>query len=216
MSKHRFKEAERLAVYKAIYERRDMRHFIPNKSIDSDVLSRLLKAAHAAPSVGYMQPWRFLRVTDPLLRDDLYGLVEEERINTAKALNEREDEFMKLKIEGVLDCSEIIVVALSDQREKHIFGRRTMPQMDLASASCAIQNLWLAARAEGLGMGWVSIFDPEKIKSLLEMPDDSEAIAILCLGHVKQFYPEPMLAMEKWAEKIELEQLIMENRWDKP
>ena len=212
MSKHRFNKQDREAVYRAIYERRDMRHFLPDP-VDPEVLSRLLEAAHAAPSVGYMQPWRFIRITDVVLRDEMYSLVEKERIATAKALGKREDEFMRLKVEGLLDCGELLVVALMDKREPHIFGRRTMPDMDLASVSCAIQNIWLAARAEGLGMGWVSIFDPNELADLLGMPEGSEPIAILCLGHVKAYYPEPMLATENWADKLTMDSVLMENGW---
>ena len=152
---HRFSDAEIAAVYKAIALRRDMRHFGPGQ-VPEPQLTRLLAAAHRAPSVGFMQPWRFVRITDPVLRRAIHALVEAERIRTAQALGEREDEFMRLKVEGVLDCAELLVAALMDGRARHIFGRRTLPEMDLASVACAIQNLWLAARAEGLGLGWVS------------------------------------------------------------
>ncbi len=212
MNKHSYSESERAAVYRAIFERRDMRHFLPDP-VDPDILSRLLLAAHHAPSVGFMQPWRFLRITDRSLRKKIHALVEQERIATAHALNEREDEFMKLKVEGVLDCGEILVVALMDKREPHVFGRRTLPEMDLASVSCAIQNLWLAARAEGLGVGWVSMFEPEALKHLLEMPEGSAPVAVLCLGHVDKFYDEPMLAQEKWAKRVDIDLVMAENRW---
>ncbi|WP_372810212.1 5,6-dimethylbenzimidazole synthase, partial [Litorivivens sp.] len=149
MTDNRFSEADRRAVYRAIHERRDMRHF-SGGSIEPDILSQLLSAAHAAPSVGLMQPWRFIRITDRSLRDQLYQQVQTERRATAAALGERESEFMALKVEGILDCAELLVVSLKDEREQHIFGRRTMPHMDIASTACAIQNLWLAARAEGL------------------------------------------------------------------
>ncbi len=118
----------------------------------TEILKRLLQAAHQAPSVGLMQPWRFIRITDNQLRGRIRGLVEQERQATADAMNEREAEFLRLKVEGMDKCAEVLVVALMDQREKHIFGRRTLPEMDLASVSCAIQNLWLAARAEGVGV----------------------------------------------------------------
>lgn len=208
----RFSDAERAAVYRAIAERRDMRHFRPDP-IDPVVLQRLLEAAHQAPSVGLMQPWRFLRITDPTLRLSIQGLVEEERHRTAEALNERAEAFLRLKVEGIRDCGELLVAALMDGRESHVFGRRTLPEMDLASVSCAIQNLWLAARAEGLGMGWVSIFDPVALARLLAMPDGSKPIAILCLGHVEAFYPAPMLALEGWAQPRPLEELTFANTW---
>lgn len=187
-----FDESDRAAVYRAIYERRDMRHFVRDP-VDPAVLQRLIDAAHHAPSVGFMQPWRILRVTDDALRAALHDAVERERVRTADALGERHDEFMKLKVEGMRECGELIVMALMDGREKHVFGRRTMPEMDLASVACAIQNMWLAARAEGLGMGWVSLFDVDEVRTLLKMPAGAKPVAILCLGHVEQFYPKPML-----------------------
>ncbi len=212
MTRHAYSDAERAAVYRAINERRDMRHFLPDP-VDPETFARLLEAAHHAPSVGFMQPWRFMRITDRTLREQLHAIVEQERRATANALNEREDEFMRLKVEGVLDCGELLVVALMDKRERYIFGRRTLPEMDLASVSCAIQNLWLAARAEGLGVGWVSLFEPGALKTLLKMPADSQPVAILCIGHVEKFYDQPMLAQQKWAQRADLQTLVAENYW---
>ncbi|OAN32226.1 5,6-dimethylbenzimidazole synthase [Pseudomonas oryzihabitans] len=204
--------AEQAAVYRAIAERRDMRHFCGGE-VPPEQLARLLGAAHQAPSVGLMQPWRFLRISDPALRQRLHELVEEERCATAEALGERSDDFMKLKVQGILDCAEVLVAALMDGRDAHVFGRRTLPEMDLASLSCAIQNLWLAARCEGLGMGWVSLFEPEAVRNLLEMPEGSQPAAILCLGPVEAFYPRPMLEEEGWRQGRPLEELFFENRW---
>ena len=212
MNPHRFNDQERAGVYRAIAERRDMRHFL-SCPIEPEILARLLGAAHQAGSVGLMQPWRFIRITVPELRTRIHALVERERHRTAIALDQRHDEFMQLKVEGILDCGELLVVALPDQREKHIFGRRTLPEMDLASAACAIQNLWLAARAEGLGMGWVSLFDPDALAELLNMPTGSRPIAILCLGHVAEFYPKPRLELENWASPRPLSAMIWENGW---
>lgn len=211
--KEDYSEQERAAVYRAIYERRDMRHFAGGE-VDPAVLTRLLSAAHAAPSVGLMQPWRFIRITDPSLREQLYTSVQEERRATAAALEERQAEFLALKVEGILDCAELFVVTLMDNREPHIFGRRTMPHMDIASTACAIQNLWLAARAEGLGMGWVSLFEPQVLKNLLGLPNGSEPLAILCLGPVHGFYDRPMLEQEEWAQRQQLDQIMMENGWE--
>ena len=213
MSKNAYSDSEQKAVYRAIYERRDMRHFVPGELPDG-LLNRLLEAATAAPSVGYMQPWRFIHIKNTDVRSDIKALVEEERIATAEALNTRHDEFMALKVEGIQECAEVLVVCLSDQREKHIFGRRTLPQMDLASASCAIQNMWLAARAEGIGIGWVSLFCPDKLGQLLHLPEGAEAIAVLCIGHVDKFYDIPMLENEGWDSKRTLEQLLMTDSWE--
>jgi 5,6-dimethylbenzimidazole synthase len=123
-------------------------------------------------------------------------------------------EFMRLKVEGVLECGELLVATLCDKREQHLFGRRTLPEMDIASVSCAIQNLWLAARAEGLGMGWVSMFDPVKLAALLNIPSGAKPIAILCLGHVNTFYKAPMLVEEHWANEKPLAEMLIENSWD--
>jgi len=209
---NRFSNDDIAAVYKVIAERRDIRHFLPDP-IEPELLARLLHAAHLAPSVGFMQPWRFIRISDPALRISIYRMVEQERINTAHALHEREDEFMRLKVEGVRECGELLVVALMNRREEHVFGRRTLPEMDLASVACAIQNIWLAARAEGIGMGWVSLFDPQQLALLLGMPAGAKPIAILCLGHVEAFYPKPMLELEGWASRQKLQDMVYENTW---
>lgn len=212
MNPHRFSDDDIKAVYKAMRERRDMRHFRP-EPLEQGQLDRLIEAAHMAPSVGYMQPWRFVRITDPALRKVIQAHVEEERIATAQALGERASEFMRIKVEGILTCAELLVVALTDQRERYVFGRRTMPQMDLASASCAIQNMWLAARAEGIGMGWVSLFDPDVLRTLCGMPEGSEPIAVLCIGHVDAFYPAPMLEQQGWDKRKPLQGIYSENTW---
>ena len=212
MTEQAYSAAERAAVYKAIGERRDMRHFAGG-TVAPELLARLLAAAHQAPSVGLMQPWRFIRISDRALRGQVQGLVEQERVRTAEALGERSDEFMKLKVEGISDCAEVLVAGLMDDRERHIFGRRTLPEMDLASLSCAIQNFWLAARAEGLGMGWVSLFDPQALADLLGMPAGSKPMAVLCLGPVDQFYPAPMLQLEGWTTPRPLADMLYENHW---
>lgn len=212
MDTNKFSTEEIAAVYKAIRERRDMRHFLATP-LEEGQLERLVQAAHMGPSVGLMQPWRFMRITDVQLRTAIQKHVEEERNATADALGERSSEFMRLKVEGILSCAEVLVVGLTDNREKYIFGRRTMPEMDLASASCAIQNMWLAARAEGIGLGWVSLFDPETIRKLCHMPEGSKPIAILCLGHVKDFYPAPMLEIEEWDKRKPISDIFYENEW---
>jgi 5,6-dimethylbenzimidazole synthase len=214
---HAYTETEQTAIYKVIAERRDMRHFLPT-SIAPELLTKLLQAAHHAPSVGLMQPWRFIRISDINVRQAIYAQVNEERIQTAQAIGEHENsarmaEFMRLKVEGVLECGELLVATLCDHREQHIFGRRTLPEMDMASVSCAIQNMWLAARAEGIGMGWVSIFDPVKLAALLNIPNGAKPIAILCLGYVNSFYKAPMLVEEGWATEKPLSAMLMENCW---
>lgn len=212
MSDHAYSAAERAAIYRAIGERRDMRHFSGGE-VAPEVLARLLEAAHHAPSVGLMQPWRFIRITRSELRSAIHGLVEEERVRTAEALAQRADEFMRLKVEGIRDCAELLVVALGDGRETHVFGRRTLPEMDLASVSCAIQNFWLAARAEGLGVGWVSMFEPQALAELLGLPAGAKPVAVLCVGPVPEFYEAPMLQQEGWATPRPLSELLFTDTW---
>ena len=208
-----FDTAARDAIYRVIGARRDMRHFSP-EPVEAKVLQRLLAAAHAGPSVGYMQPWRFIRVTDAALRGRIHAHVAEEQQRTAEACGERAREVQRLKLEGIRDCGELLVVALCGERERYVLGRRTMPEMDLCSAACAIQNLWLAARAEGLGMGWVSLFEPATLGGMLGMPADAQPIAILCLGHVPAFYERPMLETEGWDARRDLDALVFENGWE--
>lgn len=212
---YRYSDTERNAVYRAIAERRDMRHFV-RVPIPEEVLQRVLHAAHQAPSVGLMQPWRFIRISDANLREQIHGLVDAERQLTAQAMGERNAEFLRLKVEGIRDCAELWVASLMDQRESHVFGRRTMPEMDLASVACAIQNMWLAARAEGLGMGWVSLFDPQALASLLKIPAGGKPVAILCLGQVAEFYAAPMLQLEGWCTPRPLHEMFYENNWGCP
>lgn len=212
MNKYAFNNNDRNAVYRVIKQRRDMRHFT-TEAVDQLIFERILIAGHQAPSVGLMQPWRIIRITDLVLRQSIKKQVDQEINLTAKALGERQQEFMQLKVDGIDKCAELLVVNLMDQREQHIFGRRTMPDMDLASVSCAIQNMWLAARAEGLGMGWVSLFNPAELATLLNMPAGAQPIAILCLGHVDEFYAAPMLEQENWGKGCDINDVLYENTW---
>jgi len=195
-----FSQAERDAIYRVIYARRDMRHFTKG-SVDESALARILAAGHAAPSVGFMQPWRFVRITKPELKEQLIALVEQEKLRTSDQMDARKAEFMRLKVEGIRDCAELIAVVLAPD-DGTLFGRRTMPEeMALCSTSCAIENMWLAARAENLGMGWVSFFEPADVARLLNCPDGAKPIALLCLGPVKAFYDKPMLESEGWRNR---------------
>ncbi|MES2187737.1 MAG: 5,6-dimethylbenzimidazole synthase [Pseudomonadota bacterium] len=211
-----FGTEDRETLHRLLAARRDMRHFVPGQPVAPEVLQRLLQAAHHAPSVGLMQPWRILRITDPALRQAIAGLVEEERLATAEALGERSAEFLRLKVEGVHDCAELLVALLAPD-DGTVFGRRTMPRdMALCSVACAIQNLWLAARAENLGLGWVSMFDPARLGALLQAPTTAQPVALLCLGPVPAFYDEPMLEAEGWRFGRPLEEMVFTDRWPSP
>jgi 5,6-dimethylbenzimidazole synthase len=210
-----FSREERETLYRIIDARRDMRHFIAGEQVADEVLRRILEAAHKAPSVGLMQPWRFVRVATRELREAIAELVAVERDATAEALGPRAGEFLKLKVEGIRDCAELLVVALAPD-DGTVFGRRTMPEeMALCSVACSIQNLWLAARAENLGLGWVSMFDPVALGRLLDMPTGAKPLAILCLGPVTEFYPRPMLEEEGWRQARPLADLLFQDAWGK-
>ncbi len=211
-SPHRYSDAERAAISRVIRERRDVRCFLPDP-VDPETLAHILACAHAAPSVGLSQPWRFVRITNPDLRARIYSLVEQERLRTADALGPRRAEFLRLKVEGIRECGELFVVGLVQGGSREIFGRRTLPEMDLASVACAIENLWLAARAEGLGVGWVSLFDPLALGELLGCPAEVRPVAVLCVGHVAEFDPGPRLAIDQWRQPRPLTELLYENRW---
>jgi len=207
-----FSESERDIIYRVIHARRDMRHFIGG-NVEAETLARILAAGHAAPSVGFMQPWRFVRITKNALREQLVTLVEQEKLRTSDQMDERKAEFMRLKVEGIRDCAELIAVVLAPD-DGTIFGRRTMPEeMALCSTSCAIENMWLAARAENLGMGWVSFFAPADVAKLLNCPEGSKPIALLCLGPVKAFYDKPMLESEGWRNREAMDVVLAEDSY---
>ncbi len=211
-----FSEEERETLYRVLHARRDMRHFLSDVPVDEAVLQRVLEAAHHAPSVGLMQPWRFIRVRDAAMRAAIAVLVDEERSLTAQGMGEREAEFLRLKVEGIRECAELLVAVLAPD-DGTLFGRRTMPQeMALCSVACAIQNLWLAARAENLGMGWVSLFDPVRLGKLIDLPQGAKPMALLCLGPVREFYPRPMLEQLNWRQGRPLHELLMQDRWSEP
>ena len=199
-AQHAFSAEERELVYRLIALRRDTRHFQPGAQVDDAVLQRLLRAAHQAPSVGLMEPWRFIRLRDMALRERAVALVQQERDATAAALDDRAAEFLKLKVEGLRECAEVLAVVLAPD-DGTVFGRRSMPrEMALCSAACAVQNLWLSARAENLGMGWVSMLDPAALGALLRVPAGALPIGLLCLGPVDRFYEQRMLEETGWRQ----------------
>lgn len=210
-----FSKSEQEVLYRVMRERRDMRHFITNSSIDVEVLQRILNAAHTAPSVGLMQPWRFIQIKNTELRESVAKLVDQERIETAKLLAAREQEFLKLKVEGIRESAALIAVVQAPD-DGTVFGRRTLPEeMALCSTACAIQNMWLASRVENLGLGWVSLFDPNALAKLLGCPERAKPIALLCIGPVKQFYDKPMLEQVGWRQGKNLEEVLFEDGWPK-
>jgi len=210
-----FQAAERDAVYKAIFTRRDVRdQFLPDP-VAEDVVRRLLEAAHNAPSVGFMQPWNFITIRDQAVRDqiaDAFGAANDE---AAKMFpQERQSKYKSLKLEGIRKAPLNICVTCDRNRGGDVvLGRTHNSNMDLYSTVCAVQNLWLAARAEGIGMGWVSIFRDADLKSILGIPERIEIVAYLCLGYVDQLYEQPELEVKGWNRRLPLDDLIFEERW---
>lgn len=208
-------DAEREAVYKTIFTRRDVRsQFLPTP-IEDEVLTRLLNAAHHAPSVGFMQPWDFILIDDLSLRKKVQALFNEANAEAASMFSdERKTLYQTLKLEGITQAPlNICVTCSKDRHEGAVLGRTHMMEMDEYSTVCAVQNLWLAARAEGIGMGWVSIFKPEQLKALLGIPDNVTIIAYLCLGYVEELYTKPELEIKGWDSRTPLETLVHRNRW---
>ncbi|MEG3618072.1 5,6-dimethylbenzimidazole synthase [Magnetovibrio sp. PR-2] len=214
---HSFFPSERDALYRTIYNRRDVRgQFLPDP-IDPDVLSRVLMAAHHAPSVGFMQPWSFIIVRSTDVKRQVHSLFKQADEEAAQMFEgERRETYKNLKLEGILDAPiNICVTCDKDRAGPVVLGRTHMPEMDLYSTVCAVQNLWLAARAEGLGMGWVSILDPNKLKDVLDIPERVQTVAYLCLGHVSHFNDEPELQKKGWRKRLDLAELTVFDGFDK-
>ncbi len=210
-----FTEAERSAVYKAIALRRDIRRQFQPRPIPPAVLARLLSAAHQAGSVGFMQPWDFVVIRDREIRRQVLEsfLLERDR---AALLYEgaRRDLFLSLKLEGIMESAVNLCVTCDRSRGgPHVLGRNTILDTDLYSTCCAIQNLWLAARAEGIGVGWVSILSPEALSALLGLPDSVVPVAYLCVGYVDAFPEEPELQRVGWRRRLPLAELVHLDRW---
>jgi len=210
-----FAEVEREAIYKVMRSRRDIRHFLPDP-IPDNVLRRVLEMAHLAPSVGFMQPWNFLLITSTEIRQQVKGLFEEANARElARIENPRQRElYPKLKLEGILESPLNIAVTCDGRRDApFVLGRAPMPQTDLFSTCLAIQNLWLAARAEGVGVGWVSILDKVAIEELLRLPPDVQLVAYLCVGYPTEFRSRPMLEEVGWKNQQPLGDLVFQDQW---
>ena len=210
-----FSDSETAAVYRAIHTRRDVRNEFLADPVPAEVIERLLAAAHAAPSVGYMQPWNFLLIRDEANRRAVHAIFEEANDEAAGRLQgEQRHRYTALKLEGILKAPLNICITCDRKRGgDFVLGRTHNPQMDLYSTVCAVQNFWLAARAEGIGVGWVSIYHQDRLQEYLGIPDGVEIVAYLCVGYVDQLYVKPELAVKGWRDKIPLDTLIFEERW---
>src|SRR2546426_1798030 len=210
-----FSEAERTAVYKAIMLRRDIRRQFEPTSIPHDVLVRMLSAAHHAGSVGFMQPWDFILIEDYETKHKILDSFQRERVRCANFYDgARRELFLALKLEGIVESALNVCITCDRTRGgPHVLGRSTILDTDLYSTCCAVQNLWLAGRAEGIGVGWVSILDPKELSTILELPDHVVPVAYLCMGYVARFPDEPELQRAGWRSRLRLSDLVHLDRW---
>lgn len=210
-----FNEAARDAVYRAIFSRRDIRgQFLP-RPVPDEILARLLTAAHHAPSVGYMQPWNFILIRDAARKARIRDLVRQASAEEVCHIEDgRQALYRSLKLDGIVEAPVNLCVTCDRGRAADApLGRWHNPQMDLYSTVCAVQNLWLAARAEGIGVGWVSILDKEALKALLGIPAEVTPVAYLCLGFVSDFAQKPELESKGWRKRLMLDELVASESW---
>jgi 5,6-dimethylbenzimidazole synthase len=212
----RLSESDRDSLYKTIFSRRDVRGQFKSDPIPDDVLSRILHAAHHAPSVGFMQPWNFILIKSKSIRGQVHEAFIKAHHEAAEMFpEEKRETYSALKLEGILESPLNVCITCDRKRTgPTVIGRTHIPTMDTYSSVCAVQNLWLAARAEGLGIGWVSIFNEDRLKEILKMPEHVVPIAYLCVGKVTHFYDQPELETAGWLPRLPLEELIAFDTWD--
>jgi 5,6-dimethylbenzimidazole synthase len=211
-----FSAEEKRAIYRAIYERRDVRsNFLPDP-VPDDVLQRILDAAHHAPSVGFMQPWDFIVIRDHAIRDKVRENFEQANRQAAAIYEgEKRNLYDSLKLAAIVESPLNLCVTCDHRRTKGAgLGRQSNPSTDVYSTVCAVQNLWLAARAESLGVGWVSILDTEALKATLQIPPEVTPVAYLCIGYVSEFGTMPDLEKRGWEHREALANLIHYDRWN--
>jgi len=210
-----FEENAREGLYRAIYSRRDIRSQFCDEPIPEEVLSRILHAAHHAPSVGFMQPWNFILIRSLDIRKKVHDAFR--RANAEATLmfdGERREQYQKLKLEGIMESPLNLCVTCDRGRfGPVVIGRTANPMMDIFSSVCAVQNLWLAARAEGLGVGWVSIVHSRDLRKILDLPGNVVPVAYLCIGYVTHFPEKPELEAAGWLPRLSLEDLVFCEKW---
>lgn len=210
-----FSEAERAAIYRLMRGRRDVREFRPDP-VPVEVLERILEMAHYAPSVGFMQPWNFILITSLDIRRRIKKLFEAQNERETARIEdaERQRLYGRLKLEGILEAPLNLAVTCDRRRDDpFVLGRAAMPQTDLYSTCLAIENIWLAARAEGVGVGWVSILDQQAAEKVLLLPPGVELVGYLCVGYPIEFRARPMLEEVGWKGRMRLDELVYQDRW---
>jgi 5,6-dimethylbenzimidazole synthase len=209
-----FSAGDREALYRVIDSRRDVRAFRSDPVPDT-VLERILDAAHHAPSVGFMQPWNFIVIRDPATRARIKDVFLHENARAAaNYAGARADLYRSLKLEGLEEAPINLCVTCDRTRGgRHVLGRNTIVDTDLYSTCCAVQNLWLAARVEGVGVGWVSILDNDELRAILGIPEHVVPVAYLCIGYPREFLETPELERRGWAGRQPLDELVYQERW---
>ena len=215
MSKAEFPPEQRHGLYRAIYERRDIRLF-REEPVPPETLARIIRAAHHGPSVGFMQPWDFILVSDLETRRQVKDLFDRERLAASQFFDDsRRSKYLSLKLEGIMEAPVNLCVTCDPTRGEEVLGRNSMPETDVYSTCCAVQNLWLAARAEGVGVGWVSILKLPQLRRILGIPPHVVPVAYLCLGYPVEFAPEPLLQAKGWRSRLPLTDLVHYDGWGK-
>ena len=210
-----FPSEQRHGLYRAIYERRDIRAF-RDQPVPPETLARIIRAAHNGPSVGFMQPWDFILVSDVDTRVHVKRLFDRERQAAAQFFDEsRRSQYLSLKLEGIMEAPVNICVTCDPTRGEEVLGRNSMPETDVYSTCCAVQNLWLSARAEGVGVGWVSILKLPQLRRILGIPPHIVPVAYLCLGYPVEFPPVPLLETAGWRDRLPLDDLVHYEGWGK-
>jgi len=212
-----FSQDEKNGFYKAVFSRRDVRSHFTSEPIDNKTLYRILNAAHHAPSVGFSQPWNFILIKDLEIRKKIKNSFDAERIRSSNLIEDpKRSKYLALRLEGILDSAVNICVTYDPSKfGPFVIGRSSIPETGIYSVCCAIQNLWLAARTEGVGLGWVSILSNDELKKTLEIPEHVVPVAYLCLGHVTEFAQKPDLEAAGWLPRLDLKDVVFYEKWDR-
>ncbi len=216
-SKYSFSDEQKEGVYQAIMQRRDIRAQFVSDPLSDEILDKILRAAHHAPSVGFMQPWNFLVVKDPAKKELVHqGFLAAHQESAEMFDEEKRAQYSAFKLEGIRESPVNLLITCDRARTGPVvIGRTVQPEMDLYSTVCAVQNLWLAARAEGIGVGWVSIIHEAVLREIFQLPDSVVVIAYLCIGHVSRFPEMPELEKAGWLPRLNLDELVFYEEWGK-
>ena len=211
-----FTEDEKRGFYKAIYSRRDVRSHFTSKPIKDDILSKILHAAHHAPSVGFSQPWNFILIKDSKTKEKIKESFDIEKNRSSQLVEEpKRSKYLSFKLEGILESPVNLCVTYDPTKfGPFVIGRTSIPEAGLYSVCCAIQNLWLSARTEGIGLGWVSILSNDTLKEVLDIPEHVVPVAYLCLGYVDDFAKKPDLETAGWLPRLELKDVVYFEKWN--